>query len=73
MPAARVRELEQRLPGPTRGEGELESRFGHYAPVTHGPVPSAPHRPQPAGPEGVPAQRDASGGELMPAFRRVAS
>lgn len=42
VPAARVRELEQRLPGPTRGEGELESRFGHYAPVTHGPVPSRP-------------------------------
>ncbi|MEW2182712.1 translation factor GTPase family protein [Streptomyces cellulosae] len=42
VPAARVRELEQRLPGPSRGEGELESRFGHYAPVTHGPVPSRP-------------------------------
>ncbi|MFE8952853.1 GTP-binding protein [Streptomyces althioticus] len=42
VPAGRVRELEQRLPGPTRGEGELESRFGHYAPVTHGPVPSRP-------------------------------
>lgn len=37
-----MRELEQRLPGLTRGEGELESRFGHYAPVTHGPVPSRP-------------------------------
>ncbi|MEQ8144972.1 translation factor GTPase family protein [Streptomyces sp. OP7] len=43
VPAARVRELEQRLPGLTRGEGELETRFGHYAPVTHGPVP---HRPR---------------------------
>ncbi|MFJ8897421.1 GTP-binding protein [Streptomyces sp. NPDC102359] len=43
VPAARVRELEQRLPGLTRGEGELETRFGHYAPVRHGPVP---HRPR---------------------------
>ncbi|GGQ54827.1 GTP-binding protein [Streptomyces althioticus] len=42
VPAARVRELEQRLPGLTRGEGELESCFGHYAPVIHGAVPSRP-------------------------------
>ncbi|MEU9356386.1 translation factor GTPase family protein [Streptomyces griseoloalbus] len=39
VPAARVHALEQRLPGPTRGEGELESAFRHYAPVTHGTVP----------------------------------
>jgi ribosomal protection tetracycline resistance protein len=39
VPAARLHELEQRLPGLTRGEGELESGFGHYAAVTHGPVP----------------------------------
>lgn len=37
-----MRELEQRLPGLTRGEGELESCFGHYAPVIHGAVPSRP-------------------------------
>ncbi|MFE3031960.1 GTP-binding protein [Streptomyces canus] len=39
VPAARLHELEQRLPGLTRGEGELESAFGHYAAVTRGPVP----------------------------------
>ncbi|MFF7315069.1 GTP-binding protein [Streptomyces sp. NPDC008137] len=42
VPAARVHELEQRLPGLTRGEGELESVFDHYAPVTHGTVPRRP-------------------------------
>ncbi|AKJ08989.1 GTP-binding protein [Streptomyces incarnatus] len=42
VPAARVHELEQRLPGLTRGEGELETAFDHYAPVTHGPVPERP-------------------------------
>jgi ribosomal protection tetracycline resistance protein len=39
--AARVRELEQQLPGLTRGEGLLECVFGHYEPVSH-PVPSRP-------------------------------
>nr|WP_222109780.1 TetM/TetW/TetO/TetS family tetracycline resistance ribosomal protection protein [Streptomyces cupreus] len=39
VPAARVHELEQRLPGLTRGEGELESAFDHYAPVTRGTLP----------------------------------
>ncbi|SOE07110.1 GTP-binding protein [Streptomyces sp. Ag109_G2-15] len=42
VPAARVHELEQRLPGLTRGEGELESSFDHYAPVTRGPLPERP-------------------------------
>lgn len=42
VPAARVHDLEQRLPGLTRGEGELESAFDHYAPVTHGTVPERP-------------------------------
>ncbi|MFJ8591921.1 GTP-binding protein [Streptomyces sp. NPDC093598] len=42
VPAARVHALEQRLPGLTRGEGELESSFAHYAPVTHGTVPERP-------------------------------
>ncbi|GGL63427.1 tetracycline resistance protein, tetM/tetO subfamily [Streptomyces fumigatiscleroticus] len=42
VPAARVHGLEQRLPGLTRGEGELESAFDHYAPVTHGTVPTRP-------------------------------
>ncbi|WP_328350170.1 TetM/TetW/TetO/TetS family tetracycline resistance ribosomal protection protein [Streptomyces sp. NBC_00445] len=42
VPAGRVHELEQRLPGLTRGEGELESAFDHYAPVTHGTVPRRP-------------------------------
>ncbi|MEU9451097.1 GTP-binding protein [Streptomyces sp. NPDC048277] len=39
VPAARVHELEQRLPGLTRGEGELESAFDHHAPVSRGAVP----------------------------------
>ena len=38
IPAARVHELQQRLPGLTRGEGYLESVFERYEPVT-GPVP----------------------------------
>ncbi|MFF8190853.1 GTP-binding protein [Streptomyces bobili] len=42
VPAARVHALEQRLPGLTRGEGELESAFGHYAAVVHGTVPERP-------------------------------
>ncbi|MFF4272563.1 GTP-binding protein [Streptomyces sp. NPDC001536] len=42
VPAARVHGLEQRLPGLTRGEGELESGFDHYAPVVRGDVPSRP-------------------------------
>ncbi|BCB91388.1 elongation factor G [Phytohabitans suffuscus] len=33
IPAVRVHELRQRLPGLTRGEGVLESAFDHYAPV----------------------------------------
>ncbi|MCF3965206.1 GTP-binding protein, partial [Streptomyces fuscigenes] len=33
VPAASVHALEQRLVGPTRGEGLLETEFGHYAPV----------------------------------------
>ncbi|MFD8717309.1 GTP-binding protein [Streptomyces sp. NPDC059629] len=39
VPAAQVHELEQRLPGLTRGEGELESAFDHHAPVSRGAVP----------------------------------
>ncbi|MFF4750854.1 GTP-binding protein [Streptomyces sp. NPDC002514] len=39
VPAARVHGLGQRLPGLTRCEGELESAFDHYAPVTRGAVP----------------------------------
>ncbi|MER6282741.1 translation factor GTPase family protein [Streptomyces sviceus] len=42
VPAARVHALEQRLPGLTRGEGELENGFDHYAPVSHGTVPRRP-------------------------------
>jgi ribosomal protection tetracycline resistance protein len=33
VPAARVRDLERRLPSLSRGEGVLESRFDHYRPV----------------------------------------
>ncbi|WP_435223950.1 GTP-binding protein [Streptomyces sp. Tue6028] len=42
VPAARVHGLEQQLPGLTRGEGELESAFDHYAPVARGAVPDRP-------------------------------
>jgi ribosomal protection tetracycline resistance protein len=41
IPAARVHELQQQLPGLTRGEGVLESAFDRYQPV-RGPVPSRP-------------------------------
>ncbi|MER6346864.1 GTP-binding protein [Streptomyces sp. NPDC001595] len=44
VPAARVHALEQRLPGLTRGEGELDSAFDHYAPVARGVAP--PERPR---------------------------
>jgi ribosomal protection tetracycline resistance protein len=44
--AARVRELEQRLPGLTGGEGVLECAFDRYEPVRGQPVPSRPgHNP----------------------------
>jgi ribosomal protection tetracycline resistance protein len=39
IPAAKVHELQRRLPALTRGEGVLESAFDHYAPV-RGPAPS---------------------------------
>ncbi|MFE6617906.1 GTP-binding protein [Streptomyces sp. NPDC057740] len=39
VPAAHVHELEQQLPGLTRGEGELESVFDHYAPAPRGTLP----------------------------------
>ncbi|TXS43132.1 GTP-binding protein [Streptomyces sp. uw30] len=39
VPAAHVHELEQQLPGLTRGEGELESAFDHYAPAPRGTLP----------------------------------
>ncbi|MFI7237547.1 GTP-binding protein [Streptomyces cyaneofuscatus] len=41
LPAARVHELQQLLPGLTRGEGMLESAFDGYRPVT-GQVPDRP-------------------------------
>ncbi|MFD7697814.1 GTP-binding protein [Streptomyces sp. NPDC059805] len=42
VPAAQVHGLEQRLPGLTRGEGELETAFDHYAPAPPGTVPRRP-------------------------------
>ncbi|WP_137991182.1 elongation factor G [Streptomyces vilmorinianum] len=39
IPAARVHELQQRLPSLTQGEGVLESAFAHYRPVA-GAVPT---------------------------------
>ena len=41
IPAEQVHELTQQLPGPTRGEGELESEFDRYQPV-RGRIPSRP-------------------------------
>ncbi|WP_326707297.1 translation factor GTPase family protein [Streptomyces cyaneofuscatus] len=41
LPAARVHELQQLLPGLTRGEGMMESAFDGHRPVT-GPVPERP-------------------------------
>jgi len=41
VPAARVHDLEQRLPALTRGEGVVESGFDHYEPV-RGTPPSRP-------------------------------
>jgi ribosomal protection tetracycline resistance protein len=37
IPAARVHELQQRLPTLTRGEGVLETEFDHYRPVRGAP------------------------------------
>ncbi|WP_427924537.1 GTP-binding protein [Streptomyces sp. cg40] len=39
VPAAQVHGLERQLPGLTRGEGEWESAFDHFAAVAHGTVP----------------------------------
>jgi ribosomal protection tetracycline resistance protein len=41
IPAARVHELQQQLPGLTRGEGVLECAFDSYQPV-HGTFPTRP-------------------------------
>ncbi|WP_346103866.1 translation factor GTPase family protein [Nonomuraea maheshkhaliensis] len=41
IPAAKVHELERRLPGLTRGEAVLESDFDRYEPV-RGPIPRRP-------------------------------
>jgi len=47
VPAARVHELRQHLPGLTRGEGVLESEFHRYAPVRGTPPirPRSDHNP----------------------------
>ena len=37
VPAARVHDLEQQLPGLTRGEGMVESAFDHHEPVRGAP------------------------------------
>ena len=41
IPAARVHDLQQQLPGLTRGEGVLEAAFDHYRPV-RGDIPMRP-------------------------------
>ncbi|MER5394550.1 translation factor GTPase family protein [Saccharopolyspora sp. NPDC002686] len=47
LPAAHVHELQQKLPGLTRGEGVLETWFARYAPVRGEPParPRADHNP----------------------------
>ncbi|MBT2445387.1 TetM/TetW/TetO/TetS family tetracycline resistance ribosomal protection protein, partial [Streptomyces sp. ISL-36] len=42
VPAARVHDLQRRLPSLTQGEGVLESAFAHYRPVTGEVVPTRP-------------------------------
>lgn len=42
LPVLGTHELEQLLPGLTRGEAELECAFDHYAPVAHGAIPDRP-------------------------------
>jgi ribosomal protection tetracycline resistance protein len=49
VPSARVRDLQEQLPGLTGGEGVLEASFGGYQPM-HG---SFPTRSRPAGPGGA--------------------
>lgn len=44
VPAGQVHALEQRLPGLTRGEGELDTAFDHYAPLASGAA--VPERPR---------------------------
>lgn len=41
IPAGRVHELQQQLPGLSRGEGVCESAFDHYRPVS-GTFPTRP-------------------------------
>lgn len=41
IPAAQVHELQQQLPGLTRGEGVLEAAFDHYEPI-RGKLPTRP-------------------------------
>jgi ribosomal protection tetracycline resistance protein len=41
IPAAEVHQLEQALPGLSRGEGVLDCVFGHYQAI-RGPAPSRP-------------------------------
>jgi ribosomal protection tetracycline resistance protein len=41
VPAARIHELQQQLPGATRGEALLESAFDRHEPV-RGELPSRP-------------------------------
>ena len=41
IPAVRVHELQQQLPGLTHGEGVLECAFARYEPI-HGPFPTRP-------------------------------
>jgi ribosomal protection tetracycline resistance protein len=62
VPAARVRELEQRLPGVTGGEGVLESAFDHYRELCAQSTNSSPHSPESDGGDPDASQCDISSG-----------
>ena len=52
--AARLHDLQSRLPDLTRGEGVLESAFGGYRARRRGAAGASAHRPEPAGPGRLP-------------------
>ena len=68
IPAARVHELQQQLPGLTRGEGVLECAFDSLSTgPRHDPDPAA-DGPQPTQPQGLSAARSTC--RLMPRRER---
>ena len=49
LQVARVRSLQNRLPGLSMGEGILEQRFGGYQPIGENPPTTPTLGPEPAG------------------------